>query len=1110
MGDFGGFEGFGLKRIRDKFGEVYEVPGDLFDGGENRMARDYVARLRAERTAERQQSGVAPPERFSPFSAKAPAIPEPEVMSDFTANTLKAGMHFNENANPFMIAEPLGLADDWRKGRFVGQSLPEKIPEMARNLWAGHQQTFQQGMGELMAPFDPTDINDYGEKLLGGVRTLASVIPAVGPATSEAANMYKRGQFLEGTASAAGIGVGLGTPRLLSHLKDIKAARGIPTPDMAISDPSVMPIKYGPGESPVTYGPDSPVQGTYRPIGESLSTVPERFPRLMEQLMQDEHIVEPPPAGTWPERYDALGNAERAARKRKFAEHEQRVAGALQDPSTNATVMGALAPDSVTEPFTPYPQNQFGLLPEAIREPSADANFGVRPNPRHYGLRPSSEAEALGGMSDPNAPQTSIHLQNASPDNIARMEQQGYTVLEHQQDGTVTMRYDPEGKFAPPRKVELDLGGSGPEPKAVNPTADPIAEAKASGNPELAEAVKVIEKAGPTRKPGIIDRSETLSSFRNVYRHFIGEAEETTLGNMGEGGQALKMATQQATADSFAFSGKQTASFRRALDEATGKRGDRQKVLQEMVKHVENGTRSSNPAINKLVDAYTANDKVGQSLYTEAQLKMKNLKGETVPFKARENYWHHKFDDKTIQQNRAEILAEMMAPDEATGHKGMSLAEAEMALYKGKKQGYGFLDALHSRRGKIPGYRIDEDVAKGHWIDMARKAYNEKVLGGLKEDGSFVKTQLDKIGQEFGPEARVKAEQIMERYLDKDIPTFDATLMGKAASGMTRFQAITKLGLSTVGNMLGGTAMVGSRTRTTNMVRALADSFKASGRNAAEEMGSIGSLWRDSAMDQGYGSDVSKIYGIAGTEKHLRTFSALAGKHEANTLFKEIKSNPKGILTKNKIQQLQDLIIEPDMNKVLQQDMLSPNQIDRAGNRMTDLTQGRADSMNLPRAWSHPNPMVNTVTQFKKYAWIHSRNLKDAMKRNPLMIPRLAALMVASGEGVADFRALLSGKERPQDLPERVLDDLANSFGAGYFGDIVEAAGQDSWQGAAGKILPPMATDLLKWGVAGGKSIGSIGDDEPGMDLEPLYEEAAAVTPVVGGRWRQHIRENRE
>ena len=1091
-----GFGGFSTRRIQDRYGDEYDVPEDLFIGDES-MAREYVIRERAERQGAKPQINRNP---FAFVPGLEPIPEPPNPMSNFTRAALGTGLDFgekvNENLNPLMMIPP--LVEDWQKGRYVGGGLLGGLAE-------AHQQTFQQGVRELRKPFnDPNPYNtaeDIGNLVLGGTRTLASAIPFVGPAASEAANNFGRGEWAKGLGTVTGLGLGALLPKMFG---DWNQARKVPTPDMAISDPMIMNdpslVPYVPPEGTTAAPSIGPMQGTTRPMGTAASTVPERFPNLarlaeMEEVNFPQPLYKPPVLSA---EEQALRDARamrssfgRVRESQRFGDYEAAAAEALNQPppGTNATVFGALAPERLTDPSNPFPQDQFGLLPETIREPSVPPNFGIRPpTPPHFGLRPSGST--LGNtpepiMSEPNA----VVRPNA---------------------GMIEGVADPNAGFV--RRAEVDLtdpvsrGEVPPTPENLTQVGEQVIK-EGEANPATRKAAEVIR----ARKPqGFVERSKILSSGRNLYNFLIGEAQETTLKSFGQGGEELALAAQQSTADSFGFSGKQTAAIRRALAPIKDDK-KKQQVLETAIDHIERGTTSTNAAVKRLMEVYRANDMIGTNLYKQSGLLMKNLAGESVPFQPRENYWPHKFDDKTVQKNRPQILAAMMEPDPTTG-KAMTLEQAEMALLKGKKTGYGFLDELHARRGDIKGYRKDVDVIKGHYIEMARKAFNDKVFGQIGEKGSFIQDRLDRISQEYGPEARIKAEQIMERYLNKDLPTFDATLMGDIASGMSRLEAITKLGMSTVGNLLGGTAMVGSRARMTTMARAFAESVTAAGRNAAEEMGVLGSLWRDSAQDVGYGSDVSRIYGIAGTEKHLRTFSGLAGKHEANTLFKEIKSG--AFRSENKIKQLQDLILEPDMKKVLQQNELSPLQIDRAANRMTDLTQGRADPMNLPRAWSHPNPMVNVVFQFKKYAWIHSRNLKDAIKRNPAAIPRMAGLLLAAGEGVADIRSLVSGKERPEDLQDRLIDNLANSYGAGYVGDLWTAATQDTWQEAMGRLAPlgPASTDITKAVWAAGQGATGMFDEErnfdpSGFNPDPLAEFGISQIPVFGGRLRDEYRE---
>lgn len=1053
----------GFRRVRDKYGEIYDVPEELAMDPDTK--KSWIL-------GERQRRGTRPDIRRS-------VIPEADVMSDVSRSALGFGRSLVNAVNPLPI---LGtLKEDWEKGRYVGHTA-------LHGMLAAQQRPFEEAAERW----------GQGDYLGAGAKAAYGAIPLIGPMLSEAGNELERGDIAGGLGSSIGIGLGTFGPKAVGIAKQ---TRGIPSRTSAISDPAIMNdpslVPFEPPRGATIAPPisETPI-GTFTPRGRAASTIQERFPILSR--LAEEPLVDRPqqlfkPRQLTPEELatkqarDMRESFARQQQRQRFGRYEAAAQEALGEPgpSTNAAVFGGLVPERLAEPYTPFPQNQFGLLPEEIRAPSAAPDFGILPERKPtYGLRPSSATEAeMGGIADPNAPATtstpsaSINLSNPSPANIARMVEQGYVLTEKLPDGTVTMKYAPGKSSA--RLVEPDLADPF-DPKSV------IEEVKRDKSPDSQRAAQyAADRLAQIETPGFVERQKTkFNNARDFMREFLTESDEAALSRFGEAGQSLRIAAQQATADSFAFSGKQTAALDRAMQ---GIPKNKQKAyFEQAVDHVERGTDSTNPAIQKVIAAYRANDAKGNALYTTSGMKVKNLKGETVDYAPRENYFPHQYPEGFALADDTPVLEEMV-------ENGMTLKAARTALDESKRAGYGFLDALHQRRGNLPGYRKVPDVAKGHYIDMSRKAYNDKVFGQLGDENSFVRQKINQVREEFGPEASQKVEDIMARYMGKDVYK---SRWEPAANMATGFEAFSKLGASILRNIPGGMAMTAARAEVIPYTKALAQSiFSPEARNAAQEMGVLGSLFRDAGKDVGYGSKVGKAYGINWAEKYLRTFSGLAGKNEAQVLFKRAKGNP----NPRTLRQLQDLIIEPDMQSVLQQENLTQTQIDRAANRMVDLTQGRADSMNLPHMWSEPNPTVNILTQFKKYAFIQSKNMKDALKANPMMVGRLAPFMALWGEGSADLRSLISGKERPEGL-ERLIDNMSSAFGLGLASDIFTAFQQGSAGEALARISPPLISDVAKLGVAGFS-------EEP---WENVTEELAGMIPVVGSRARRTLKESRE
>ena len=90
---------------------------------------------------------------------------------------------------------------------------------------------------------------------------------------------------------------------------------------------------------------------------------------------------------------------------------------------------------------------------------------------------------------------------------------------------------------------------------------------------------------------------------------------------------------------------------------------------------------------------------------------------------------------------------------------------------------------------------------------------------------------------------------------------------------------------------------------------------------------------------------MSKVLGWNKSENFLRNWSGNAGKAEVESLFQKLKKNPQD---KTARARLDDLLLE-DVDKVIAQDKLTPEQQNIAGYRMAELTQGLVDPADLPR-----------------------------------------------------------------------------------------------------------------------------------------------------------------
>jgi hypothetical protein len=650
--------------------------------------------------------------------------------------------------------------------------------------------------------------------------------------------------------------------------------------------------------------------------------------------------------------------------------------------------------------------------------------------------------------------------------------------------------FDPNATFNPD-KVVSDLA----KPEVVASEGQKIIDEVKKTSKKTGEADDSLEKALAAAQDRVNQIkynkatfgrrwSQRGKSIAEAYRRYVGKSEEQTLQDMGDGGKSLVRMMQTITADAHNFAGKQSLAVDAKME------GINKSQFEEAVNVREGNAKSNDPRVNALAEEMKNQLQGPEVMGLYSKLKTKNpITGRLEPFKGRENYFPHTYEEgfSVAEQSVPQLLRVIQ------NEFGVTAEKAKQILNDAKKTNYRTLDAMKSRLRNLPGYRKDYDVLMNHFIDMAKRAKEEEIFGEdtlQGDENNPVNRELNKIEQQLGPEARTRAEGIVSQFLEKT-PTTAEGWQTEAANAVTSIQAFTKLSRSIIKNIPGGLTAGAARAEMIPWLKSIGDTFTQNGRNYAKESGALVSLWRDSAKDIGYGSKGSKIFGIEQGERWLRTFSANLGKREATILFDRIKNRGRG--SKSEMGQLADLLIQDDLSSVLKQDKLTPEQLARAANRMTDLTQGRADSLALPQKWTN-NPAANVITQFKKFGFIQARNMKNAIKQNPMSIPRILLIQQLLGLGANVVSSTITGRERRKGI-EGLLENASYAFGFGLISDAMDASLKGGERAAT---------------FIGGPSLGDITEiadvikevkqsKQPGLRrIEPIAEAGLKRIPYFG------------
>ena len=613
-------------------------------------------------------------------------------------------------------------------------------------------------------------------------------------------------------------------------------------------------------------------------------------------------------------------------------------------------------------------------------------------------------------------------------------------------------------------------------------------------DPEVKKAAEILkEGAAEIEDPSF--KGELKKGLGGMLKRSLLESDSHALRSLGEMGTKIEQLFRRKDADAAGFAGELSAN----IDRVT--RGMTKEQLELGANLKEGKATTTDPKVQRYVDVMRENDAKLVELMKKSGSQMRAANGQLVDFKELQNYFPHMFEKGFFETNRTKIIEKIMQDSQKkaarTGNKAMTYNQAEQLLDRARKYSPILSDSLHERVADLEGYKKTPDVLHKHYLDLADRAFTDQHLGvnDTANPTSLINQMLEQVKAESGHDAWAQASDIASKFLKHD-----PLNVSEGVGQLTKFQALTKLALSAPSNLMGGTAMTAFRAKGI-LVPEILKAFTTEGRLRAQELGSLESVMKDGAEDVGYGSKIS--YGNTSVERFLRTVSGLAGEKTVGKLFDQLKNNPDNAYAAKR---LGELVLE-DPHEVIKQDGLTELQVKRAANRFTDMTQGRQNSLDLPHNWSN-EPVANLLTQFKKYAFIQTTNMKNAMMldwSHGRVTPTLKLALAAGvlGEVPADFKAMVhSGtiSGRPDGL-ERIIDNAANAYGIGLLGDAVSTARSGDKSRALSQLAGPSidtGVDLL---TGAGKSASNVFD----MARGEKEWSGEAVAPLARATMRQFV-----
>lgn len=375
---------------------------------------------------------------------------------------------------------------------------------------------------------------------------------------------------------------------------------------------------------------------------------------------------------------------------------------------------------------------------------------------------------------------------------------------------------------------------------------------------------------------------------------------------------------------------------------------------------------------------------------------------------------------------------------------------------------------LERARGiNLPFYDPNPDrVLTKYFLGAYHRLEEVKGLGARDELMKGMIGELDKVGGDFK-----NAQLMFDRWAGREpVRNVFGALSPEGAAKLRGVQTVTKLGLAQIPNATQSinTAYV---TGLRNTIKGIKAATTTEGKEFALRTGAVldstllDVIQRSTGGVPSWSRKFLKGTGFLSTERMNRVIAANSGREYTLEMTKRLLANPKANLPRRALAEL-----KLDPNKILSRGSVTMDEILRASQRVVNKSQFRSGILDLPLWWTSPEGRV--VTQFKNFAFNQAKLMKDAILGEMLkgnMKPAITALtlMPILGEGVADVKALLTGRKRDKKGLARLAENMSFVGGLGIVSDLWQSAMFGSVEGTLGG---PTFSDLSKLieGVAQG------------------------------------------
>lgn len=460
-----------------------------------------------------------------------------------------------------------------------------------------------------------------------------------------------------------------------------------------------------------------------------------------------------------------------------------------------------------------------------------------------------------------------------------------------------------------------------------------------------------------------------------------------------------------------------------------------------------------------------SNDIADKAIQYKLEIKLPS--GIKVPFKKKTDYYPYFVKDEKLkelfkdQENYRNFLFKMAEKNKITPAEANKIM-MDFVNTRGSING----NLERARLADFPEEFYERDPRKilPDYISSAyRRIYEAKEFGA--DDGKLLKIMDEAIkkGEDFE-----EIKDLANRALGRE--KFSKTLKD-ISKFATTYNNITKLSLAAVTN-LGDIVKPFVRSGFRSTLGGIKDAFTKQGKEFAGKAGVVDAVLKNFAKEQNLGDKFFRVTGFQATESKLRQISANAGKRYVEILYKRLLKNNDNPFVRRRLEQF-----GLDADKLIKNGLRQNDKIEAAYQAVADSQP--VSKLDAPYYWRSPGGRV--LTQYKQFAYKQAEFLNkfvigEAKKGN--IKPLLTFLIVGAsvGEVVGDLKAWVrGGRQRPDDLPRRIMDNLMTIGGIGLIGDFLSNLQYGTMGGGVLKFVAgPTIGDLDSWVTYASSDLGAL------------------------------------